>query len=970
MPRTRPLLTLLLAAALLPASARALVTPAAVAPGAVPLASLNTASMDARVPAARAAAWASFESRHGRWSVMWDRATGTPHRAFGPSFALPGAANDAASVEGAVRAFVASEPGLFGAPDLELVSAVRARETWYVRFRERVNGLPVLFADWEFRVGANGALVAFGADAMRDVPAEALTAPKLAASVLRAAATNGLRFDPATDDASGAGELALLPVRTENGVVLRPVATVEIVTQDPPARWVTLVDAATGEVRLRFDRVRHAITGTVTGQVHADLPTDPLTSVPFKNQWLTIGGSFPVTDASGFYSFAAGVTSTVTARLEGPFVNVNRQNGTDASQSSVTPDPGVANFTWTTVNSQDAERDAFRSVNIVHDYIKGLDPAMTALDYSMPCAVNINDVCNAFWDGTGINFYLAGGGCPNTASMPDVVFHEYGHGINDQLYAALGQPFGMVNGALHEGTADVNACLLLDTPLVGRGFTGVGTVLRNTDNTNTWPDDDGEAHFAGLIVGGAMWDLREAIGLAPTRLLAHFSRYGTPDDFDNGVAMHEYFVEVLVADDDDANLANGTPHFAEIVSAFNAHGIGTGFFTTIVHGPLSDTPDHGPYRIAAVVQYSGPFGALAANGVTLHYSVDNGPFQGIAMTPTGVADEYQANLPALFTGIVRYYLTATDVYGGVAGEPYGAPFRGNHLFLAGPFATQFSNDMETTAGWIAGGAGDNATSGAWTRSDPVGAYVGSDASQPEDDHSPAGAQCWITGNAAAGAAAGTNDVDGGHVTLVSSSFDATGMTDPLIEYWYWYRNDLGGAPASDTFHVAISNDGGTTWTPVFEETSSAGEWRRALFFVSDVVTPTANLQLRFRASDYGAGSLVEAGVDDLRLLAVPSTTDVPTATPAALSLAAGPNPFAGTLSIRWSLPVAGEASLAVYDVGGRLVRTLERGAATAGAHVSSWDGRDDAGHAARAGTYWLRLQAGAIERTRTVVRVR
>src|SRR5262249_41216143 len=145
------------------------------------------------------------------------------------------------------------------------------------------------------------------------------------------------------------------------------------------------------------------------------------------------------------------------------------------------------NVAWGTTNSQDAERDAYISVNVAHDHIKTVEPGFTGLDYEMPTAVNIlTQTCNAFWNGTGVNFFAAGDGCVNTATVADVVYHEYGHGINDRVYAPVG---GMMNGALHEGTADLNAAFLRDDPLIGKGFTGPGTFLRSVANTNRWPDD-------------------------------------------------------------------------------------------------------------------------------------------------------------------------------------------------------------------------------------------------------------------------------------------------------------------------------------------------------------------------------------------------------------------------------------------------------------------------------------------------
>src|SRR5262249_55200980 len=158
------------------------------------------------------------------------------------------------------------------------------------------------------------------------------------------------------------------------------------------------------------------------------------------------------------------------------------------------------------------------------------------------------------WDGAGVNFFAAGGGCPNTATMPDVVYHEYGHAVNDNLYIQAGSPLGMQNSTLHEATADVNAAFIQDRPDLGKGFYGPGTVLRSLHNSKRWPEDNGnDAHITCLILGGALWDLRQAVGLDVARRLAHYAEYGRPDDLDDGMAMYEFFVETLVADDDDAD---------------------------------------------------------------------------------------------------------------------------------------------------------------------------------------------------------------------------------------------------------------------------------------------------------------------------------------------------------------------------------------------------------------------------------
>ncbi|NNE43348.1 MAG: T9SS type A sorting domain-containing protein, partial [Gemmatimonadetes bacterium] len=79
-----------------------------------------------------------------------------------------------------------------------------------------------------------------------------------------------------------------------------------------------------------------------------------------------------------------------------------------------------------------------------------------------------------------------------------------------------------------------------------------------------------------------------------------------------------------------------------------------------------------------------------------------------------------------------------------------------------------------------------------------------------------------------------------------------------------------------------------------------------------------------------------------------------------------PNPFAGTASIRFGLDRAGEHELAVYDIQGRLVRTLSQGPRDAGVHAVQWNGQDDQGTKVTSGVYFYRLttRSGAkIERT-------
>lgn len=58
------------------------------------------------------------------------------------------------------------------------------------------------------------------------------------------------------------------------------------------------------------------------------------------------------------------------------------------------------------------------------------------------------------------------------------------------------------------------------------------------------------------------------------------------------------------------------------------------------------------------------------------------------------------------------------------------------------------------------------------------------------------------------------------------------------------------------------------------------------------------------------------------------------------------------------LPSDGPVELSIYDVTGRLVRTLVSETQTTGPHQVVWNGRDDAGRAVASGVYMARLQSG------------
>lgn len=170
------------------------------------------------------------------------------------------------------------------------------------------------------------------------------------------------------------------------------------------------------------------------------------------------------------------------------------------------------------------------------------------------------------------------------------------------------------------------------------------------------------------------------------------------------------------------------------------------------------------------------------------------------------------------------------------------------------------DDMETDPGWTVGAPSDTATSGIWTRQDPNGSTFQLDPFNPEDDHTPdPGAACWFTGQAPPGAGAGIADVDG-TTSLLSPVYDLANVRRPVISYWRWFASS-----ADDELEVAVSNDGGRTWTVLETVGGLQNSWTFRSFVLEEHVPRSSAVQLRFRAADDPNNSICEAAVDDLRV---------------------------------------------------------------------------------------------------------
>ncbi|HVP57112.1 MAG TPA: C1 family peptidase [bacterium] len=266
---------------------------------------------------------------------------------------------------------------------------------------------------------------------------------------------------------------------------------------------------------------------------------------------------------------------------------------------------------------------------------------------------------------------------------------------------------------------------------------------------------------------------------------------------------------------------------------------------------------------------------------------------------------------------------------------------------AGELATVFADDFETNKGWSTSAAGDNATTGIWTRVDPIGTWWGDQPVQPEDDHTAApGTMCFVTGQGAVGGAQGAMDVDGGKTTLTSPTIDLAGRNSALLTYWRWYASETGSAPNDDDFVVDVSSDNGTTWTNLETLPYSDRTWNKQEFYLEDFVALTSQMKVRFIAQDNAPGSIVEAAIDDFSVAAC--TNAAPDAIPptvAVVSPNGGETLVHGTqYDVRWNATDnVGVTSVDIYlstDGGVTYPETIASGEANDGSYLWTVDDLD------------------------------
>ncbi len=261
--------------------------------------------------------------------------------------------------------------------------------------------------------------------------------------------------------------------------------------------------ADTGEL-LSFQDTNQYVTKQIKGGVYPHTNTE---ICPAPSQCGVMQSNWPMpfadtnqpapnnfSNSAGVFEYTGGMATTT---LSGKFVDVVDACG-PISQSMVF---GLFSL-WGTNGDHDctsvgsagntaASRSSFYELNRIAEQARGWLPANAWLQTPLTANVNLNQICNAFWNGSTVNFYNSGtstvspfASCGNTGEIAAVFDHEWGHGLDSN-------DAGGFKSNSSEGYADIASIYRLNASCVGHGFfqaygtdIGCGTASDGLPNTN------------------------------------------------------------------------------------------------------------------------------------------------------------------------------------------------------------------------------------------------------------------------------------------------------------------------------------------------------------------------------------------------------------------------------------------------------------------------------------------------------
>ena len=818
-------------------------------------------------PSWQVPAWRNFQALEGgTWYSIWDAHTRVPLRIYGSGIATPGANNLADRAERYARAILDRHVALLapGAStsdfDMTVNDATNGART--VVFQQYYMGLPVLGGQVSF-LFRHDRLVIIGSEAL---PTDAAFAGQITGNqvtISDTAAESAALAWVAGDFGNDARVVsvegpAIEAIVSDNGD-MRSAATlvVTVATYATPGLWQVYIDMTTGAPVARRQMLRFG-AGTVTYNTPVRWPGGARANYPAIFANTTVDGAVQIADENGVVTWTGTNPVGITARMRGPYANVLTEQGSLFTATGTIADGGLFNVNAGTNEFNDAQVNSFIHANIAKEEARVLNAELPWLADPIQVTVNMpSDLlgmlfCNAFSDGDTINFFEAFSipfliECGNTGRLPDVVYHEFGHSLHAQSLTS-----GSFEPSLSEGIGDYYAATIQNDPGMGRGFFNTDEPLRDIDPAGSeasWPDDIAEdPHTTGLIFAGAMWDVRKELvaTMGQTAGRAHADRlfYAA---LQQAADIPSAYPHVLVADDDDGDITNGTPNSCAINQAFADHGLAN---SLLGGDQLIEPLVRNDWLISfATRPTSGVCPPPAVQSALLTWQIRGEAGSGGSIPMVRNGDVFSAEMPPQDDDTVVQYKVRVTLDNGAFAEFPRNPADPLYEFYVGEPTEIYCTNFETdpfAEGWTTTAAA-GVNDWAWgmptgVAGDPGAAYSGQN----------------IIGNNLDGSYSPDSDT-----ALRSPDIDITGYGNLRLQYRRWLMVEDG---VFDT--AAISANGTEVWRNLNSMTQFGGvnhvdgEWRFHDVDLQSVVGQ-GTLQLAFSvASDPGL-ELGGWSIDDL-----------------------------------------------------------------------------------------------------------
>jgi len=658
--------------------------------------------------------------RGGSWRVIWDEATSTPVRLSGTGWAVPPERlSDDKDVWLLGKEILDEEALLLGGDgispdDLERWSLDRSDGITTLTWRRHWRGLTVVDARISLRFKANRFVMA----QFESMPGIAISAnERLSAPQAEIIASKEMGWKVGSYQERQPAELVVLPLLQERSVDYRLAWSLRLQAKDFPSSRHVFVDAHSGEF-LGWREMLRFMGGQVVAEHDDRFPGNGTATSPMAHAELSGTGTSLSADVDGLFAFTGSgpVQLNWSAGSEWFDIQALDSNGRAVFSADFTSEGDILvaspdeSLSAVDQRRQLSQIDAHVSTHTVRDYALNIRPDFPWAEEEVITRVNSDDSrCNAWFDEEStLNFVVQGQGCNNTARIADVIYHEYGHGFH--VWNIIPGAGGWGDGALGEGLADYLSATITGSPDLAPGFFRQSDApLRQIDSDYHWPEDiEEDPHQTGLIIASALWHLREGLinSLGQEAGVAH-ADFLYMNATRRAADIPVVYDELLLADDNDGDLENGTPNQCVIDEAFARHGLngqtGSGA-ARISHEPPADLPEVGKDIAIEVNTNVQSVDCLNTDlgWVTLHwnYGSEEDGFSSEAMVTGTNSASFTGSLPAPpASRLLRYYIEAYTEEGELLARlPEGSRSDPWYGLWTGPSQSLYSSDFEDDDG--------------------------------------------------------------------------------------------------------------------------------------------------------------------------------------------------------------------------------------------------------------------------------